>query len=1454
MKPLSPLAATKSLVLSSAFLFLLLHYEPLLHDRAYWFFLWMLLSLASVFLLFRSLKGKSRVILLGLWIAIILLTSVDFWRTASLNRSSKDLLVQEIDRSTRIVQRRASALLESSREDCRILAEMLEKVDPLTRENLFVQFENNLSGSRFWWGIYDSNRKLIAWDGQVPFKETFLESGQEDVAVLNLLHQQFLKYKKAVRSRENDFYLVVLRPFAADYAIENRYLKTFNQLTDHLAIRPYLLYSSQQTTTTSPDLTIRTVQVTPDFTISALYEKGKYGEYLQSRFYRLHWWLELASLQFFVFAVVYQFIGISGSSDSKKALIGSWFGIAGACILSIFAIAEFSSFGSGMFFRNEVPAAAGLSGLFRFPGNVFFNAFFGLASLFSLALLVRKIDWKAPMRPAALRYALMLAVFFSSQLLLYRYYEFVRRALEKSLIDLIDFSTVLTNIEKGSLILGTIWLDLGVTLLVGILFYVVARNQERTVRNFLIFIFLQGIAWAVSFLLYRTRVQVPPVASMLLYFGVGSLAFFLPDLWRRFEQVNLLSRFVLTILVFSSVSSLFYFTRFHYAEGLRKTYVEREAAVQVKGQENWIREVLRVSQGQLDEAIQNLSLDPRIPDLAYRLWTRTDFARFGYKSAVEIYDQNGGLLNRFALNLPRLSLSNAPIPGGEIWETEQNSVSFGNARKLILVSVRTLPDIGFLVIQALQDYQNLPFVPSTSPFQELFRPAAGAGDYAGTLFLNVYDAFWHPVFVSDPGFSSPVPRSPNLLRGSSAEWLTESVHENKFHAYYFRMSRGFGSILLPAVSFRSHVVHLIDLLLLNVLWLSVFGAVFVTFFKGYLALHFPAQSSTGFNFFQKLMLAFVIFSMVPMLFLSLLIRNYVREKKIDEVTSGALTSFSVAAKVVGDYLLYRAPEQNLETTGPLYNDELLEWISQVIQQDVSLYNERSLLATSYREFFSASLLGQRIPSQAYGDIFLESKLYSIGEGQIGSLKFLNVSGRVHYMEHTRAPADEEQPGMEVITIPFLIDEQSVQAEIEGLREYMMLAGAGLILFAALLGYFLANRFSRPVQVLIQGTGEMSRGHLEYRIREEYQDEFRQLVESFNAMAGSLSEQRQALDRRREYIENILKNITTAVISIDRNMLVTTINPAAVDMLQIDPLYHRLLEKLIPSEGTWTGVAGAIAEILSSKERYQEREITVFKEKEELNLRLVYVPLFEEKEWNGAVLLIEDVSDIIRSNRLSAWAEMARQVAHEVKNPLTPIQLAMEHLVKVYEDRSENFSDVLKSCADSVLRQVKTLRRLVSDFSQYGRPTVLNRTEVDLPSFLEDLLEHYQQHLPHGISMEMSLDAALPAVRLDPEKIRGALMNIIENGLQATNGQGKITLMAKRGSDGFVALRISDTGKGISSEILPRLFEPYFSTKAGGTGLGLAIARKNIEDHGGKIEVESKLNHGTTVTILLPATN
>jgi nitrogen fixation/metabolism regulation signal transduction histidine kinase len=1431
------------LLLPFVFLFLWFRFEEFFHSHLLAVLLWLVLSYGMLFLLYKGLQGKGRIAIVTLWIVISSLVFVDFWQLLSYRDYSEQSFQQKVDESTVALKKRAEIILRQTENDSRDVEQALRKIDPLTIDNMFSRLPAQLQTFDFYWGIYGQDGQMICWSGQLPYRERYTGNGGEDVSVYSELHQQFLKVKRPVRIGASQFTISVLRPISADYGIENRYLHTYNLLTDGLSLRPDLLYNSQQSTTTSPDLVIRSVAVAPDFSISTLYKKGQYDEFLIHRVFQLHWWLELAALGFILFTAVFlffEFVGISARQKGPGLLILWWFLLLAVSIASVTTISHFSAFGSSGLFRVNDVSMNGWEMLFHSPGCFVLTSFFVVNVVLGLAFLLRGLGRQIPWKGSLFNYTLLFGAFIGSGLLFLAYYNFVRHTLLFSPFDPVDSSLLQIDPVKISEVFGMLWLDLAFVLLIALLYHMVMKNLPRNLKGILNFVALQILGLLVFYGGFASGLSMPFLPSIFLYFGIGLLVLFLPALWNWLGRINLLSRFLATLVIVSLISFLFHFTRFHYAADMQKSFIEQEAASQVKGQDETLRSLINASQRELDEAVENLSLDPKIPDLAYRLWTRTELARLGFKSAVEIYDEKGTLLNRFALNLPKLSLDvsrNVPEQG---WDIRQRFASFGNFRKAVLLASRDLPDIGFLVLEAVEDYENIPFVPASSPFQELFRPKIDPRLYVGSPSLNVYDPAWHPVFVSNPELSPPVPAARKALENSTSSWSSLQWNGQGFLIYYFRISNGFAALITPVVSLRTHLVHLIDLFMFNLLWLSLFALIALLFFKKTILLHVRTDTGTRFNFFQKLLFAFLVFSMIPMLFLSLFIRNYVQDKKVDEVTSRALHSFSVASKVVSDYVFYRAENQE-SVRGQLFSNELLEWISQVIQQDVSLYYDRYLQAASDRELYSAGLLGEQIPGDTYVDLFYKGQKFSISEMKIGSLHFLNVSGRMYSGRFKD----------EVITIPFLIDQKSVEAEIIGLREYMMLVGAGLILFAVLLGYFLASRFSRPVHVLIRGTGEMSRGNLQYRIRESYGDEFQRLVDSFNAMAESLHENQEALERRRAYIENILNNITTGVISADSTINVTTINPGAARMFGLDPTYRGALDSKDIFRGEWTRVHQTIETFLKRKEEFQIREVAMFGTNTETHLRLVWVPLFDDEGWNGGILLVEDISDIIRSNRLSAYAEMARQVAHEVKNPLTPIQLAMEHLMKVYEDRSESFDSVLRSCSDAVLKQVKALRRLVSDFSQYGRPAVLNRTDVNLRDFLQDVVASYKGHLPEGITMDSNLDSHLPVTRIDAEKLRGALMNIIENGLQAMNGNGKITVEATNGAN-CVTIRIRDTGAGIPPDVLPRLFEPYFSTKTGGTGLGLAIARKNVEDQGGKIQIESELQRGTTITIHLPA--
>ncbi len=226
-------------------------------------------------------------------------------------------------------------------------------------------------------------------------------------------------------------------------------------------------------------------------------------------------------------------------------------------------------------------------------------------------------------------------------------------------------------------------------------------------------------------------------------------------------------------------------------------------------------------------------------------------------------------------------------------------------------------------------------------------------------------------------------------------------------------------------------------------------------------------------------------------------------------------------------------------------------------------------------------------------------------------------------------------------------------------------------------------------------------------------------------------------------------------------------------------------------------------------------------------------------------------DLEKSKKLEAWAEMARQVAHEVKNPLTPIQLSTEHLLRVYGDPDVDFEKVLKECAETVLQQVKTLRHISMEFSTFASPGPLALEPTDMAALVRNTVAPYLKSAPSGIRLEVDSERALPEVMVDRRLVQRTLVNLIENALHALNGGGRIDVQLSR-EGAFVTLTVRDDGVGIDPEVKARVFEPYFSTRAAGTGLGLAIARKVVEDHGGSISLESEPRRGTTVTIQLPA--
>jgi two-component system nitrogen regulation sensor histidine kinase NtrY len=222
----------------------------------------------------------------------------------------------------------------------------------------------------------------------------------------------------------------------------------------------------------------------------------------------------------------------------------------------------------------------------------------------------------------------------------------------------------------------------------------------------------------------------------------------------------------------------------------------------------------------------------------------------------------------------------------------------------------------------------------------------------------------------------------------------------------------------------------------------------------------------------------------------------------------------------------------------------------------------------------------------------------------------------------------------------------------------------------------------------------------------------------------------------------------------------------------------------------------------------------------------------------------------RTHRLEAWSEMARQVAHEIKNPLTPVQLNAEHLRRVHADRGSPLSPVLEGCVAAILKQVSILRQIASEFSSYASSPVAELAMTSLDRLLEDIIAPYRTGLDGRILISVDYAAGVPPLALDRVLMQRALTNIIENALHAMPGEGTLSI-AVCPVDDQVQLIATDTGVGVEPDVLTRIFEPYFSTKVTGTGLGMAIVKRNVELHGGTIAVASERGRGTTVTITLP---
>jgi len=427
----------------------------------------------------------------------------------------------------------------------------------------------------------------------------------------------------------------------------------------------------------------------------------------------------------------------------------------------------------------------------------------------------------------------------------------------------------------------------------------------------------------------------------------------------------------------------------------------------------------------------------------------------------------------------------------------------------------------------------------------------------------------------------------------------------------------------------------------------------------------------------------------------------------------------------------------------------------------------------------------------------------------------------------------------------------------------------IVIFAIGIGRYIAKEITVPIQQLAYGTNEIANGNLDYRIGIEAKDEIGVLVNSFNKMTGDLKATKTGieeanrglkktnteLEQRRRYMEIVLSNVAAGVISIDKFGNVTTINRIAEELLGLVPgmvLGKNYKDMLRPKDEDFLNAM--ITEMKGRGIENLERHIQIDLKGKIMPVLLNLTILKDDGgEYLGMVAVLEDLSNLLKTQRMVAWKEVAQRIAHEVKNPLTPIQLSAQRLSKRYKERfSGDEAQVFDECTRTIIKQVDELKTLVNEFSNFARMPSANPAPNNMNDIIREAAALYGG-VSKRISFSLNLDEKLPMLEVDRDQMKRVIINLLDNAIASIDGSGMIILETYYDKEYKIAkIEVADTGCGIPEEDKPRLFEPYFSTKKSGTGgLGLVIVSDIIADHRGYIRVKDNIPNGTRFIIELP---
>lgn len=443
----------------------------------------------------------------------------------------------------------------------------------------------------------------------------------------------------------------------------------------------------------------------------------------------------------------------------------------------------------------------------------------------------------------------------------------------------------------------------------------------------------------------------------------------------------------------------------------------------------------------------------------------------------------------------------------------------------------------------------------------------------------------------------------------------------------------------------------------------------------------------------------------------------------------------------------------------------------------------------------------------------------------------------------------------------------VKNPVRGIYILLFLFMTLVVIFSfAWFGLYLARGITGPIAELAEGTREVAAGNLGYKVQARADDEIGVLVDSFNHMTDDLAQSKRQLEEayldlqdkhteledRRRYIETVLEAVTTGVVSLDPLGRLTTLNRAAAAMFGLDVASSvgRPADEVFGSADLREVVA-LVRRVRRARAGAVEQDLRLRRNGMAVSLLASATALRgPEGEYAGAVVVFDDLTELLQAQRLAAWREVAQRIAHEIKNPLTPIQLSAQRLRRRL-GRTAGDEQLVSECTETIIQEVDGLKRLVDEFSRFARMPVLTPKPTDLRVIVDTVAALYRESHP-GLALTTRYGDDLPLVDVDPDHVKRAVLNLVENAVDAVAGQGLVEVeIVHRPVTARVELIVSDTGPGISAEDKERVFLPYFSTKTTGMGLGLPIVHEVVSEHGGTVRVEDNRPRGSRFIVELP---